>query len=397
MTGPLTGIRVLELAQFAAGPAVGLLLADMGAEIIKIEPPDGDPTRTRSLYEVRGQSAYFMHFNRGKRSVVIDLKTAAGREVLRDLVKGADVFLSNLRPGKLEKLALDYASLRQINARIIATTVTGFGWTGEQRDRPSFDALAQAMGGLMSITGEPDRAPVVAGVTIGDLSGAMFAAMGTLGALVERGVTGAGQHVDVSMLDSVEWLAGYPGAYYLASGQVPGPLGSGHENASPYGAYQTRDGRYLFVAAHHMWEPFCRELGREDLIADARFKERKGRIANRAELDHAIQSEFRKRDLQEWTRLLEAKDIPCAPVNTLAEVFNDPLTLARRMKVEARHPDGGTYPAVGNPMKFSLHPDDFNPAPYLGADTESTLMGMAGYTRERVDELKRKGVVAGAR
>ena len=397
MKGPLSGIRVVELAQFAAGPALGLLLADMGADVIKVEPPEGDPTRSRSLYDVRGQSAYFMHFNRGKRSVVLDLKSPQGKQSLLDLLIRVDAFVTNLRPGKLEKLGLDYSSLQRLNARLVMTTVTGFGWDSPQRDLPSFDALAQAVSGLMSVTGEPGQAPVIAGTTIGDLSGAMFGAMGTLGALVNRGVTGKGQHVDVGMADSMAWLMGYPAAYYFASGVVPGPLGSGHENASPYGAYPTSDGKYLFVAAHHLWETFCSLIGLPALVHDERFRDRKGRLQHRAALDEAVRGVFVKRTRAEWQTLLESADIPCAPVNNVAEAFAEPSLRARGMRVRALHPDGGNYDAVGNPVKFSCASGESGPAPLLGGDTENILLSVAGYDAERVASLLSSRAAAAAR
>jgi len=394
MKGPLAGLRVIEVAQFAAGPSVGLLLADLGAEVIKLEPPGGDPTRTRSLHHVRGESAYFMYFNRGKRSVVVDLKHAEGRLALHDLIRHADIFVSNLRPGALDKLQLDYASLRDVNPRLVACSVTGFGSVGPDRDRPSFDALPQALSGLMSITGEPGRGPVVAGAPIGDLSAGMFAAMGILAALVQRSITGVGQHVDISMLDSMVWLVGYPAAYYLASGQVPGPMGSGHENASPYGAYAGADDRNFFVAAHHVWDVLCRAIGREDLIADDRFATHADRLSNRLELDRILAEEFRRKPAAVWLDILASHDIPVAPVNNLQEVFADPHVLARNMLAQVDHPDGGSFPAVGNPMKFSSRADEhFSVPPNLAADTESVFAEIVNYSPERIAQLVRDGVI----
>ena len=394
MSKPLAGLRVVELAQFAAGPAVGLLLADLGAEVIKVESPEGDPTRTRSLHKVRGESAYFMHFNRGKQSVVIDLKQADGREVLNDLLRKSDAFISNLRPGALEKLKLDYENLRVLNPRLVAASVSGFGTHGAERDRPSFDALPQAMSGLMSLTGEAGRTPVVVGTPIGDLSAGMFAVMGLLAALLQRTHSGVGQHVDISMLDSSVWLVGYPAAYYFASAQVPGPMGSGHENAAPYGAFLGADGRHFFLAAHHIWEKLCDVLDRPDLKADTRFATHPARLVNRAALDAILGEIFLRKTSAQWLALLAANDIPAAPVNNLGEAFDEPLVCARNMRTEVRHPDGGVYTAVGNPMKFSAGgAEDFGAPPRLGADTARVLTDIVGYAAQHVERLAAAGAI----
>ncbi|RMG48064.1 MAG: CoA transferase, partial [Acidobacteria bacterium] len=310
MKAPLTGVRVLDLTQFLAGPYGSMLLGDLGAEIIKIEPPGGDPMRRMPPYFLAGESAYFLSINRNKRSVTLDLKSSAGRQVFHDLVRVSDVVLDNFRPGVMEELGLGYETLRRINRRIIACSITGFGKTGPYRDRPAFDLVLQAMSGAMSITGEPGRTPVRMGIPMGDLAGGMFAAQAISAALYARERTGEGCFIDLGLMDCLTALLTYVAQYYLAGGPVPRPAGSHHQSVVPYGVFATADG-YLVIAvfAEKFWRALCRALERPDLAEDPRFARNELRLKHRAELLSILQEIFRRRPTEEWLTRLEAEGV----------------------------------------------------------------------------------------
>jgi crotonobetainyl-CoA:carnitine CoA-transferase CaiB-like acyl-CoA transferase len=391
----LSGVRILDLTQFLAGPYGSMLLGDLGAEVIKIEAPGrGDPMRQMPPHFLEGESAYFLSVNRNKRSVTLDLKHPTGREVFLDLVRVSDVVLDNFRPGVMQKLGLDYETLRRVNPRIIACSISGFGQAGPYRDRPAFDLVLQAMSGAMSITGEPGRVPVRMGIPMGDLAGGMFAAQAICAALYARERTGEGCYIDLGLLDCLTSLLTYVAQYYLASGEVPGPAGSQHQSVVPYGAFATADG-YLVIAAftEKFWQGICRALERPDLAEDPRFVRNALRVQNRDALMPILEAEFRKRTTAEWLARLEAEGVPCGPIYTVDQVLTDPQIAARNMLVHVQHPLIGDLPVLGNPVKVADAEERFDPPPLLGQHTEEVLREVLGYSKEKVAALREAGVI----
>jgi crotonobetainyl-CoA:carnitine CoA-transferase CaiB-like acyl-CoA transferase len=392
----LDGVRVVDMAQMLAGGYGSMLLGDLGAEVIKIEPIEvGDPTRLLGPPFVEGESAYFMAINRNKKSVALDVRKEQGRQVLYDLVRVSDVVFHNFRPGVMEKLGCDYHTLRGINPRIIYCGLTGYGETGPYRDYPAFDLAIQAISGAMSITGEPGRPPVRQGIPIGDLAGSLFAAFSISAALYAREVTGEGRKIDLSLMDCNVSLLTYVGQYYLIDGQVPGPMGSGHLSVVPYQAFATQD-MYIVVAVfvEKFWQAFCRVLGIEELIDDPRFCDNDRRRANREELVPILEEIFRTRPGEEWLRLLSEAQVPCAPINTLDRLFADPQVAARNMVVEMEHPKVGRLRSIGNPVKTPPMPEGpFRPPPLHGEHTDEVLRDILGYSAERIAQLRESGII----
>ena len=392
----LDGIRVVDLGQMLAGGHGSMLLGDLGAEVIKIEPIEvGDRTRLLGPPFVEGESAYFMAINRNKKSVALDLRKEQGRQVLYDLVRVSDVVFHNFRPGVVERLKCDYDTLKGVNPRIIYCELTGYGETGPYRDRPAFDLAIQAISGAMSITGEPGRPPVRQGIPIGDLAGSLFAAFAISAALYAREVTGEGRKIDLSLMDCNVSLLTYVGQYYLIDGQVPGPMGSGHLSVVPYQAFATQD-IYIVVAVfvEKFWRAFCRVLGIEELIDDPRFCDNDRRRENREELVPILEEIFRTRPGEEWLRLLSEAEVPCAPINTLDRLFADPQVAARNMVVEIDHPKVGRLRSIGNPVKTPPMPEGpFEPPPLHGQHTDQVLREILGYSAERIAQLRENRVI----
>lgn len=389
------GVRVLDLSRMLAGPYGSMLLADLGAEVIKVEDPaGGDPVRAMGPPFINGESAYFISINRNKKSVTLDLTAPQGRQVFHRLARNADVVLDNFRPGILERLGADYATLRQVNSRIICCSISAFGQDGPYRSLPAFDLILQAMGGAMSITGEPNRDPVRMGIPMGDLAGGLFGAFAVAGALFRRERTGEGRYIDLSLLDCQVSLLTYVAQYFLVSGEVPGPVGSAHASAVPYQAFRTKDIHLaIAVFTEKFWSKLCTVLGRPDLVEDPRFATNAQRHAHRKELIPLLEAIFASRTGEEWLQALREEEIPSGPINAVDRVLSDPQVLHRGMVTELDHPVCGRLPVVGNPVKTVPDgPRPFRPPPALGQHTDEVLQ-RAGVSPEELARLRRDGII----
>jgi formyl-CoA transferase/CoA:oxalate CoA-transferase len=395
----LDGVRVLDLSRMLAGPYGSMLLADLGAEVIKIEDPEGgDPMRAMGP-PVLGpdcESAYYLSINRNKKSVALDLERPEGREVFHDLCRVADVVWENFRPGVMARLGCAPETLRGINPRLIVCSISAFGQEGPYREWPAFDLALQAMGGAMSLTGEAGRPPARMGLPMGDLAGGMFGALAVAGALFRRERTGEGTHFDLSLLDGQVSLLTYVAQYFWADGRVPGRVGSGHTSVVPYQAFPTRDGHVVVaVFAEKFWAGFCRAIERPDLGADPRFDSNPKRVERREELVPLLEAVFPMGTTAEWLARMQREGVPAAPINTVDQVVSDPQVLLRQMVVDLEHPTLGTLRTLGTPIKDAEGPP-FRPAPPpgFGEHTELILRDVLGYPPERIDFLRRQGVVA---
>jgi len=391
MANILKGVRILDLSQIMAGPFGTMILADLGAEVIKIENPEGgDLSRNTRQYTHKGESAYYLSFNRNKKSMTLNLRDTKAREIFYELVKTSDVVYDNFRSGILEKLRIDYRNLEKVNPKIICCSVSGFGSNSPFKDRPALDLLIQGMGGVMSFTGEPDRPPVRLGYPMGDLAGGMYAAMAVLAALFYRQVTGEGQQCDIALLDAQISLMTYRAQYYFLEGVIPKPIGSAHASAVPIRAFQARDGKYLTVEASQQkfFQSLCQVIGMEDLAKDERFSTLAVRLKNRDALMKILEDKFLEKDRDEWVDLLVKGDVPAGPVNNLSETFSNPSVLARNMVVPVKHL-GETIKMAGNPIKMSaLGEEVFDGAPTHGQHTDEILSQYLGYMPEQIAKLR---------
>jgi crotonobetainyl-CoA:carnitine CoA-transferase CaiB-like acyl-CoA transferase len=398
--GPLAGVKVVELAHIMAGPVCGLMLADLGADVIKVEKiPGGDDTRRMVPPKVGDESAAFMMMNRNKRGVAIDLKNPGGVEAMRRLLRGADVLIENHRRGTMEKLGLGYDSLRKDNPGLIYCAVSGFGRSGPYADRGGFDLIAQGMSGLMSITGEgPGRPPVKVGAPVTDITAGILAAMGVLAAYVHRLRTGEGQVVDTSLFEAGIVHTYWQSAICLATGSPPGPMGSAHPLNAPYQAFPTADGWINVGAANQRnWEKLADAIGAEALKSDPRFKNNADRMANLAALTALLDERFRTRATADWLDRLEAAGVPAGPVLSVAEMHADPQTRARDMVVRVEHSGVGPVETIGAPVKFSATPASVRRgAPRFGEHTVEVLRGL-GYDQAAIANLLDAGAVAAAK
>jgi crotonobetainyl-CoA:carnitine CoA-transferase CaiB-like acyl-CoA transferase len=392
---PLEGVRVLELAHLIAGPLCGMYLADMGADVIKVESREA-PDAGRHIYRLYrgGEGILHLTVNRNKRGLSVDLRQEAGRALFRRLAAGADVVIEAFRGGVAERLGIDATSLASVNPRLIYCSISAFGPSGPWREKPGLDALAQALGGFMAITGEREGGPVLGGAPVADTMGAMLAIQGILTALLARGRTGRGQRVDASLLDAMLLAHTARLAVFHETGESPGRWGSGHPEIVPYRAYRTADG-WVFVAVwvDRLWRPFCDAIGRPELAEDPRFAGRADRIAHRGGLDAILEKVFTTRSAAEWIEILERADVLCAPVNDYADFARDPQVQASEMLVEQDHPRAGRFKTIATPVKLSETPGRIRTgAPALGEHTRE-ILAEAGLAATEIDALADAGVI----
>jgi crotonobetainyl-CoA:carnitine CoA-transferase CaiB-like acyl-CoA transferase len=393
--GPLHGIKVIELAQIMAGPTCGMLLADMGADVIKVEKlPGGDDTRSYTEPSIRGESAAFMILNRNKRGIAVNLKKPGGLEIVKRLLADADVVTENYRKGTVEKLGLGYDVLQALNPRLIYCAVSGYGRTGPYADKGGFDLIAQGFAGIMSITGEPGGPPAKSGTSIADINAGILAALGIVSALVSRATTGRGQMVETSLMEAAIQQTYWQSAIFFATGVNPGPTGSAHILTAPYQAFPTKDGWINVGGANQSnWERIVKVIGRPELADDARFRTNGDRMRNLAALTPLIAERLEARSSSEWIREFEAAGVPVGPVNKIGEMLADPQVAAREMVLEVDHPRAGRVKALGMPIKFSETSGEVTrAAPLLGEHTREILAGL-GYTSVEIERLRSEGAV----
>ena len=396
---PLFGMVVLDLSQILAGPVCGMMLADMGADVIKVEKPDGgDDNRRAGPPFIGGQGAGFMAANRNKRSLALNLRDESGRQVFERLLERADVVVENFRPGVMERLGIGYERLSKLKPSLIYCSISGHGGTGPYKDRGGFDLIAQGMSGLMSITGVPDGVPVKVGVPITDISAGILAANGVLCAYIHAQKTGQGQLVDTSLLEAGIAYTIWESSGYFADGEIPGPLGSAHRVLAPYQALRTRDGYINIGAANQRtWEQLCRAIGQEELIEDQRFKEPGDRKAREGELADLLEETFRGESTAYWLEAFEKVGMVAGPINDISQVYEDPQVIAREMKVDLEDPDLGTLHNIGIPVKLSATPGRIRRrAPMLGEHSWEILTE-SGFAEKEIEELFGSGVVVDGR
>lgn len=393
MDQPLAGVKVVDLTRILSGPFCSMLLGDLGADVIKIEAPEGDHVRGQGAI-VEGMSWYFASFNRNKRSMTLDLRSEEGKAILRRLVAGADVLVENFRPGVLDKLGLGEAARERLNPRLVVASVNGYGSTGPYAERPAFDFIAQAMSGFMSVNGTPDTGPLRCAPPITDLVAGLYAAFGVLAALRVRDRDGRGQAVESSMMMGMVSMMAYLSAAQLATGRTPPPTGNDHPVASPYGLFQAADGGVAVApSTNPILRRFMKTIGLEHLLDDPRFATNADRVANRRELNALIDEAMRHDTQAAWIERLNAAGVPCGRVQTLAEVVEDPQVKAQDMVLDVPHPGHGVVRMTGFPVKLSQTPCRVSrPAPDLGADTDAVL-AEAGFTAEEIARFREAGVV----
>jgi crotonobetainyl-CoA:carnitine CoA-transferase CaiB-like acyl-CoA transferase len=393
----LQGIRVLDLSRVLTGPFCSMILADLGAEVWKVEELDGGD-QTRAIPPlVNGESHYYMAINRNKAGLAIDLKAPEGRDIALGLAEKADVVLENFRPGVMERLGLGHDALRARNPDIIICSITGFGQTGPMSGQPSFDLVAQALSGVMGINGEPDGPPTRLGIPMGDVGGGLWAAISILAALQHRHATGEGLHIDLSLVDGLIGLLGYLAEIYLVTGESPGQVGSSHHNIVPYGRYPVKDGHIVLALFNDaFWRNFCHAIGRSELIEDDRFRKGADRVANRAVLEPIFCEELKRKTVAEWHAVFDKGDVPHAPVNSVGDALSQPFVRERGLIRTTDHPQAGKVDIVGSPVRFLENVFDLpaRPSPLLGQHSAGVLADILGYTEAQIEALTEQGVIA---
>lgn len=395
MAGPLSGTKVLDLSRTLAGPFTAMMLGDLGAEVIKVEQPGtGDETRGFVPPTWGDESCYYISLNRNKRGMTLNLKTEEGREIVRELVKESDVLIENFRTGTMEKFGLGYNVLKELNPRLVYCAVSGFGRTGPMKDDAAYDLLMQGFGGLMSVTGEADGAPVKVGFSIVDLATGMYAAIGVMSALFQREKTGLGQMVETSLLESIVSLQSYLAYGYFATGMVPRKWGSAHPNLAPYQAFKAKDGYFIIAITNDgLWRKMCDALELTNLKDHPKFAVNSDRVANRDELIKILSEYSAQHEAKEIIAKLNAVGVPSGPINTIADVLNHQQVLHREMVVDIEHPTIGMIKLLGIPFKLSDTPGEIRLAPpTLGEHTNDILMGL-GYSKEKIELLREREVI----
>ncbi len=386
-SSPLKGLRILALENYIAGPYGSMILGDLGAEVIKIEPPSGDLSRSFAGPDYKGEGFYYLAFNRNKKSVVLNLTVSSNKQAFYDLVEISDVVWDNFRPGVTTRLKVNYNAVKRLNPRIICCSITGYGQTGPRKNQLSYDLVGQAVSGIMSITGEPGRPPARCGPPVGDLVAGMMGAMGVLAAVLRREKTGKGEQVETSLLDSCVSLLAYYFSYYFCSAEVPGPQGSGHLGVSPYSIFKTRDGRWIATGIN--WPRITRVLNAEWLAEDNRFKTMEGRVKHKEELEKIMQEYFLQVDAQQWLELFESEDIAGGLVQNVDEAANDPQILNNDMFLSLTHALGGQIKLTGNPIKMEgVNHKKYKAPPILGQHTEDVLKNLLRYSNKRINEVQ---------
>jgi CoA:oxalate CoA-transferase len=395
MSGPLSGIKVLDLTRVLAGPYATMILSDLGADVIKIEQPEiGDESRNFGPFK-NGFSLYFMSVNRGKRSITLDLKTDRGKDIFKQLVKQSDILVENFRPGTMKKLGLDYETLAAEHPALIYAACSGFGQTGPFAEKGAYDMIIQGMGGIISITGEPDGPPVRVGTSISDITAALFTTIGILSALHNRNSTRKGQLVDVAMLDSLVAVLENAIVRYFATDEIPQPLGSRHPAITPFEAFESADGHIIIAIGNDtLWAKFCEHVDQKNLISDPRFRTNVERTANHSELFPILSEIMRQRTTDEWIDALENIGVPCGPINTIDKVVNHPQVQARDMIAHVIHQMTGAVEVPGLPIKLSDTPGDVDiPAPNLGEHTVEILTDVLKMSTDEVKQLKQERII----
>ncbi|UOQ95128.1 CoA transferase [Halobacillus shinanisalinarum] len=395
MNKALSGIKVLDLSRVVAGPVCASMLGDLGADVIKVENPDkGDDTRLWHPPDIENLSLYFAAVNRNKRAITVDLKTEEGLNIIKEIIKEADVVVENFKTGTMERLGLGYDTLKAINPKIIHCSITGFGHSGPYKQLPGYDFLAQAMSGFMSINGSPNGEPVKAGIAMADLYAGLYAVISILAAVQARNHTGRGQHCDVSLLDSMVASLLNIGTGFLNTGELPKRYGNQHPTLVPYQNFNTKD-REIVVAVGNdrQFHKLCSLLGREDLAKDERFATSNGRVVNREELIPLLQKAFITREADEWMAVLQENNIPCGPINNLDKVFENEQVLEREMVQEIEHPEVGVVKLLGSPLKMSDTPVSIERHPPLHGEHNAEVLSELGYSNQQIDLLIKKKVI----
>ncbi|HND48685.1 MAG TPA: CoA transferase [Anaerolineales bacterium] len=391
---PLQNIRVLDLSRVLAGPYCTMVLGDLGAEVIKVEPPEGDETRGWGPPFAGGESAYYLCVNRNKRGMVVNLKTEEGRDVLKKLAMQSDVFVENFRPGTLKKFGLDFETLHELNPKLIYCSISGFGQTGPLKDMPGYDFMIQAMGGIMSVTGEPEGEPMKVGVAVADLFAGQNAIISILAALQARTFTGEGQYIDIALFDSeLGWLANVA-SNFLISGKNPKRYGNAHANIVPYQSFQASDGWFVVAVGNDkQFESFCNVIENPELSSDERFSTNSARVQNREVLIPLLKPIFMQKTVNEWLALI-GDQFPCGPINTFEQVFSMSHVKEREMLVEMEHPTIGALPLVGSPLKMGGTPVSYRlPPPLMGQHTHEILKEVLEFSDEAVQKLMNDGCI----
>jgi CoA:oxalate CoA-transferase len=394
---PLGDVRVLDLTTFLSGPYCTQVMGDLGAEVVKVEAPEGDSSRHIPPHFVNEDSAYFLGINRNKKSIAVDLKTERGRRLLKDLIAKADVVVENYRPGVAQRIGLDIQALRQAHPRLIWASISGFGQDGPDRGKPAYDMIVQALSGVMSLTGEPGRPAVRLGIPAGDTVAGLYACIAIGAALYRRNTTGHGETIDVAMLDCQLAMLAYQSTYSLVAGTTPGPQGARHDSIPTYRSFMARDGRELVVTANteKMWQGLCRSLGLTELIEDRRFADAASRLENKAELWEVLEAAFLLRDAEEHVADLQKQDVPAALIKTVPEALKDARAAARGMILALESEQGDEIEVVGNPIRFVGEvPASSTYPPRLGQDSADVLSSWLGMASVEVDELVAQGVLS---